>query len=260
MSKLIENLDKVGTITPSPMGFGTSRDTKKSPPLMLLGLSQLKSRRVAAKLPLDSLIFTTDVINKSTVQNFLTLSNDVPWGIWINEFEPESLEVLENEAVDYLVFSDITAPATILASDNLGRIIATPPDFPEELAHGLNEIPIDAIILTGIEDTSPISVKDLLRIRSFRDIVDKPILILRSVTLTKQELEILRDIGIQGIIVDCKWMDPQLTITLRDEIDTLLPRKTRNIGSKALLPTLNQEPEQTYNDDDDYDDDGDYDE
>ena len=194
------------------------------------------------------------------MQNFLTLSNDVPWGIWINKFESESLEVLANEAVDYLVFSDITAPATILASDNLGRIIATPPDFPEELAHALNEIPIDAIILTGIEDTSPLSVRDLLRIRSFRDIVDKPILILRSVTLTKQELEILRDIGIQGIIVDCKLMDPQLTITLRDEIDTLSPRKTRTIGPKALIPTLNQETEQTYSDDDDDDDDDDYDE
>ena len=257
MSKLIEDLDKVGVITPTPMGFGTSRDTKNSPPLMLLGLSPRKSSRDIAELRLDSLIFTTDAINKTTIKNLKTLSSDLPWGIWIDRFDSESLEVLAHGEGDFFVFSDVTAPAEILASDNLGKIIATAVDFPEEMAHALNEIPIDAVILTGLEDTSPLPVGELLRIRSFRDIVDKPILILRSVTLTKQELAMLRDIGIQGIIIDCKLMDPQDAIALRDQIDKLPARKIKNTVSRALVPPLHQEIEPTY-DEDDYDNDEDY--
>ena len=67
----------------------------------------------------------------------------------------------------------------------------------------------------------------------------------------------LRDIGIQGIIIDCKLMDPQGAIALRDQIDKLPPRKIKNTVSRALVPPLNQEMEPTY-DEDDYDNDEDY--
>ena len=42
MSKLIERLEKVGTVAPAPMGFAASRAAERAPAMLTLALSSAK--------------------------------------------------------------------------------------------------------------------------------------------------------------------------------------------------------------------------
>ncbi|MFH1560899.1 MAG: hypothetical protein ABID84_05805 [Chloroflexota bacterium] len=238
MSKLIERLEKVGTTTPTPMGFGASRAVEKAPSLLLVALSGTKPAASISHLQVDSYIISAGAIAKSELKAAKGIAGDGLWGLWPETLTNDSLDVLKREGGDFFIFSAINTPAEVLAEEELGKLITIPADFPEELGHSLEELPVDAVILSGLEEASPLSVRDMMQIRSVRDLISKPLLLLRSHALNRGELLVLQDVGVQGIVLDLRTMKVEDAVQIREGIEELPPRKPKRDQASALLPRL----------------------
>ena len=240
MSKLIERLEKVGTVTPIPIGFGANRAAKKAPSMLLVALSGTKPADSKSRLKVDSRIIAAGKMAKSEIKAAKDMAGDAVWGLWPDNITNDSLDALKGEGGDFFIFSTIDTPAEVLAGEELGRLIAIPADFPEELGHSLEDIPVDAVLLAGMEEASPLSVKDLLQIRSVRDLISKPLLLVRSQGLSRSELVVLQDVGVQGIVLDLRTMKLDDALQIQDNIDELPPRRTKRDQASALLPRLSK--------------------
>ncbi len=258
MSKLIERLEKVGTVAPTPIGFGANRAVEKAPALLLLALSETKSTPSASQLQADSYIMSAGKITKAELKAAKGIAGDALWGLWPETITNDSLNALKGEGGDFFIFSTVNTPAEVLAVEDLGRLITIPADFPEELGHSLEELPVDAVILAGLEEASPLSVRDLMQVRSVRDLISKPLLLLRSHTLNQGELVVLQDVGVQGIVLDMRTMKVEDAAQIRKDIEELPPRKIRRDQANALLPRLSQRAASPQRDEEEEEEDEDY--
>ena len=259
MSKLIERLEKVGTVTPVPMGFGANRAAAKIPSLLLVALSGTKPATPNSQLKVDSYIIATGKAAKSELKAAKSIAGDALWGVWPETLTSDSLNDLKEAGGDFFIFSTLDTPAEVLSDEELGRFITIPADFPEELGHSLEEIPVDAVLLAGLEEASPLSVMNLMQIRSVRDITSKPLLLLRSHALNQNEMVVLQDVGIQGVVLDIRTMKVEDAIQVRDAIDGLPPRKVKRDQNNALLPRLSQRAASVEIDDDGEEEEEEYD-
>ncbi|HIC68749.1 MAG TPA: hypothetical protein EYO90_04385, partial [Candidatus Latescibacteria bacterium] len=238
MSKLIERLEKVGTVTPIPMGFGANRAVEKSPAMLLVVLSGTNSTESTSQIEAHSYITSAGKITKAALKAAKGQAGDAIWGLWPETITNDSLNALKGEGGDFFILSTVDAPAEALAVEDLGRLITVPADLPEELGHSLEEIPVDAVILVGLEDASPLSVRDLMQVRSMRDLISKPLLLLRSRALNQGELVVLQDVGVQGIVLDMRTMKEEDAAQVRKDMEELPPRKIKRDQPGALLPRL----------------------
>ena len=68
MSKLIERLEKVGTVTPIPMGFGANRAVEKSPEMLLVVLSGTNAPESTSQIEAHSYITSAGKITKAALK------------------------------------------------------------------------------------------------------------------------------------------------------------------------------------------------
>ncbi|MBI2856445.1 MAG: hypothetical protein HYX93_06330 [Chloroflexi bacterium] len=258
MSKLIERLTKVGTVASTPMGFGANRNQEKVPSLLVMGLSGATLPQSPSQLQVDSLVILIDRLAQAEVEAAKSVAGDTLWGLWPENPGENSLDSLKSEGGDFFVLPTVNTPAALLATEGLGRLIALPVDFPEELRRSLEELPIDAILLAGLERAAPLSVRDLMQVRSFRDRTSKPILLVRSHALKQGELAVLQEAGIQGVVLDLRAINGEEITQMREAIGELPPRKGRRESQPPILPrptirafTPQQQEEEEEEDEDD---------
>ena len=261
MSKFIERLEKVGVVVPAAMGFGASRAPEKVASLLLVALSGTKPANSSAQLPVDLHIVCTAKVSKPELKAARDVAGDALWGLWPETVTTSSLDTLRKEGGDFFIFSKVTTPAEVLVGEELGKLMAVPADLSEEMGRSLEELPVDAILLSGLEEASPLSVGDLMQVRWVRDWMSKPLLLLRSQSLSQGELEVLQDAGIQAVVLDMRTMNGKDVDGMREAIEGLPPRKTRRDHTTALLPRLSPRtalPPSAEEDEEDEDDDDDY--
>ena len=254
MSKIIEYLEKIGSVTPTPIGFGTIKPTDKFPQIALAALSDVGSLNKKQAADFDFIIVKTQKNTKTMLKTTNATLKEQIWGIWTNNTSIDSLDSLATEGCDFFTISNFSDPAEILAAENLGKLIVVPLDTPEELAHSINEMPVDAIILSGLEETTNLSISDAMRIRSIRDLLSKPVILLRINPLQTNDITVIRDLGIQGILLDIQNVKPKELKSIKDDIEKLPPSKPKTNQNRAILPTMNTHDQQEYDDDDDDDD------
>ncbi len=238
MSKLIERLEKVDAAATPPLGFGASRTQAKPASMLLIALAGAEPSDAAQKLQADLCILSAPSVGEAEVKAAKNALGDVLWGAWPDVLSRESLDGLKEQGGDFFIFSETDTPAEALAEEELGRLIAIPSDFPEELGRSLEELPVDAVLLTGLEDAAPLSVKNLMQVRSIRDLISKPLLLLRSRPLSQGELTVLQDTGVQAIVLDSRPMATEDALQLKEAIDTLPPRKTKRDQPAPIVPRL----------------------
>ena len=255
MSKIIEYLEKIGSVTPTPIGFGTSKPADKFPQIALAALADVKSLNKNQASNFDFIVVRTEKSTKTMLKTTNATLKEQIWGVWANHTSTDSLESMAIESCDFFTISNFSEPAEILASENLGKLIVVPLDTPEELAHSINEIPVDAIILSGLEETTSLSIIDAMHIRSIRDLLSKPVILLRFNPLQKNDVKVIRDLGIQGILLDIQNIKPKELQSMKDDIEKLPPSKTKSNQTRAIIPTMSTHDHQEYDDDDNDDDD-----
>ena len=236
MSKLIERLEKVGTTTSAPMGFGANRTPGKTLSILLIALSGTIPPKSLSQIQADSLIIATSQVEKGELESAKGAAGETLWGVWSETLTDDSPDVLKDGGGDFFLCSADSTPAGVLAGEELGKVLAVPSDLPEELGRSLEGLPVDALLLTGLEKTSPLSVRDLTQICSVRDLTSKPILLLRSHVLDRGELAVLQDAGIQAIVLDLRAMNGKGATQMQADIRGLPPRKAKRDLTSPVLP------------------------
>lgn len=257
MSKLIERLEKVGTVAPAPMGFAASRAPERAPALLMLSLSGAKD--AVSNSQADGFMVSVPKATKPQLKAAGKAMGDRLWGLWPNAAAGLSLDDVKEQGGDFVVFSSLDTPSELLADEEIGRLFVIPVELPEELGHSMEEFPVDAVVVSGLEDASPLTVKALMQVRAVRDFVPRPLLLLRAKPLSRGELVVLQEVGLQGVVVDSSNVDAEDAARMSEDIKGLPPRRQKRDSPGALLPRMSSGAPASHQHDDDDDEEDDFD-
>ena len=181
----------------------------------------------------------------STLKKAIPTTPDIPWGIWLEGAVQDKLKKAMKADCDFVVFpasADLVAPP----DDSVGIIIQIDTSIAEGPLRTLNELPLDAVLVTlQSEKDNRLTWHQLMLIQRFGDIVTKPLLVSIPSGTGTDELQLLQETGIDGVVVDIGPDQPPGEVNrLRQIIDSLKPPTTRRQQKmEALLPRTGQDTE-----------------
>ena len=242
MSKFIDILNRSSQTTAQPMGFRTAESAQTKHQIQLIvavtkGTSDTITDYVTGA-DAGLLRMPKIVSSASTLKKAIPTTPDIPWGIWPEETDRNELQKAMKSGCDFVVLS---AGATLVVppDDNIGIIIQIDTSVAEGPLRTLNELPLDAVLVTlQAEKGKHLTWHELMLLQRFGDIVTRPLLVSIPPGTGTDELQLLYEAGIDGLVIDAGPEHPQgETARLRQLIDDLKPpaiRKQQKID--ALLP------------------------
>ena len=194
MSKLVQRLERLGRDAPAPMGFGFSARRQPAPQMLLLA-----SYAAPGDLAEEALAHVDGVLLTGPTDG--AQAGDTPWGAMLPEGADDTIGPLREKGCDFIVLTTGGIHLDSLKDEDLGRVMATPRDLSMERCHSLADLPIDAVLLT--EPLSPpLTLQALMDLSALRGEIGKPALVLLSGVPSAWEVECLRDVGVDGVVLD----------------------------------------------------------
>jgi hypothetical protein len=227
MSKFIDKLKAVSQVGSQPMGFKKAAAPQK--PKMLLAAAP-------AEANIENLADYTGGADAAILSLPKTPppKSDIPWGGWLKD----SGEVKLAEAgFDFFVFPADT-PLAALQDSKAGKILEVGVSLNEGLLKTIDELPVDAVLVTG-EKGKLLSWRHLMLCRRCADLMDKPLLALVPASIGSNELEALWGAGVVAVVVETP---PKGKIAeLRQIIDKLdFPPPSKRKKIEPLLPRVSE--------------------
>ena len=240
MSKLIDSLEKVGQYAPSSMGFGAiSRSDRSVPEIVLIGQvagDQLINDRSLLEAEVDGVLVVLESWTKRSLDRIRSALKGRTWGARADSIDESHAKDLKDRGCDFIVFKADDTSAAVLNDDELGKIIAIDSKLSGREARAIQELSIDGVLLEPGDDLIPLTVRKLLNIQQGRGRIDKPLLVGTSSELGAADLEVFRNAGIQGLVVDLA--SPDAIARTRDAISGLPRRRSRTRSSDAAVPRV----------------------
>ena len=252
MSKLIERLEKVDAASTPPLGFGASR-TQSKPASMVLVARSAGPSAPPTGLQADFYMASVGTMAEAELETLKESAGDITWGVWpLDPAAGEPLGELKGQGADFLVV-DARFQAAALADAELGRLLILPSEVSDTLARSLEELPVDAIVL-DCGGSSSLGIGDLVTVSSVRVVTSKPILVMTELPISKDEIALLQEIGIQGLVITFDELSEEEAAQIRETIDALPPRKTKRDQPAPIVPRLASREADHYHDDEEPDD------
>ncbi len=240
MSKFIEKLKRVGEAGPISLGFGAASRQEKIPLMLMVGalsLEALQKRPSLLKAPVDAFFISSGKGDAGALADAGEALSPLLWGLWI---EPDSSAKTMAQAKeiggDFMVFNAEGTSSEVLLEEDMGKIVTVGLDLDESVARGIEELPIDAVVLVSQDDLLPLTVRKLIDLQATRSLVAKGFLLAAPTILGTKELICLRDLGVDGLIVDLEKAEEQALLEMRQAIEELPKRRSRAERVGAVLP------------------------
>ena len=205
MSKFLDRLKRISRGTTISMGFGAAGRSEKLPSLALVGTlsdpaKSAKGAAVLAGIGADGALIQghTDASLKKLAK---TLDN-VPWGVRVEGLQQEQASRYKERGCDFLAFRPEGALVGALEDEDTGYLLCVQPDMDERFLRAIEDLPIDAVLLPMASAEPPLTLQHLITIGSVRGAFSKYLLLEVPGLLSTGELEALRDIGVDGLVVD----------------------------------------------------------
>jgi len=221
--------------------------------VLLACVSNLKSIKELEGVFLDGVLFPIGYSSVSDMAKASSILKDVPWGVQVENPPADQVAELVEAGCDFITLTGMTAPLEALHNEDLGKFLVVSSDLKEEHAHSLEVLPVDSVMYADAV-SSPLSLEGLLKLAAVRGEIGRSFLLPVIGNLTAWELECLRDIGIEGVVVDLDTTDATGLKMLGQAILDLPRRKLRNEFSSPSLPRVSAH-DQVIEDDDEGDDD-----
>ena len=244
MSKLLDRLDRISRGTVNQIGFGVATRVEKTPPMVLVGkIGKAKAASTAAAL--SDVGFDGAVLDGIGIDDAGKLADslkDVPWGLKLDEVTPELVAGSREKGCDFLAFHPDKAFLEALSDDGKdeeeeGRILCIRADMDERALQVIEDLPVGAVLLSLDSVKPPLTLDHLLTIGVVRGAFSKYLLVELSGDLSSAEFEGLRDIGVDGIVVDASAMSKTALKKCQERLQGLSRRQRKSQGrAEALLP------------------------
>ncbi len=241
MSKLLDRLDHIARGAPRALGFATSTSRERVPPLALLARVSTPQRDIVAALSdaqVDAVILSQGKLGLKGLGREIKSLKGLTWGVAVEALELEQMEAYKAQGSDFVVFGIEGTYADALEEGDTARVLRVTADLEESTLRGLEDLPVDVVLLQRPGDEGPLKLTHLLAISNVRAAITRYLLLEWDGDLTPRDLEHLRDLGIDGIVLDAAKADAQAFKTVRQRIDALSRRKPKGEQRPlALLPT-----------------------
>ncbi len=239
MSSFLDRLDQIREGVSTPLGFGAPR-AQKIPGMALVGLvSREHSKGIAllADLKPDAAL-VSGVPDPSAVKELVqTLGDSLPWGAKVSALTEENAKALEEAGCDIQAFSLDGTTVAAVGSEEVARILCIKSDIDIEYLRAVDALPIDALLLSVPTPSSPWTLEDLAAIAGVSRRVSKYVLLETSQLPAAKELEAMRDVGVNGLVVDVAGVSPESLGELKSALlEMPRQRPRRKEKSMALLP------------------------
>ena len=240
MSKFIDYLSRIGDPTPVPMGFGPVKSKERQPSILLVGsiqLTKLANKPESASVPVDSVIIEATEFEEDLLDKAISKIGNTPWGVRTGNLTDEQLDLLISKGCDFVIFGLEQTNISLFDHDDLGKIFAIQSGIERDCGRAIDTLPIDAVIIEGVNLPKKLSVEDLLNISKDRTLLGFPCLLSGNRNIEDEEIKILRDMQISGIINSLgNKRRIQKSISF---IDSLTPQKRAQTSHNALIPQSN---------------------
>ena len=242
MGKLLQKLDKAASSGPGPIGFGMVSREKRSTMVLLVALPKADHKLGAAAIESggDGLLLASS--DETVTKNLDGLApKEIPVGVVLDAFGKDG-EMPKELLCDFVVIDPSTAPVGVLHGDKPDKFISFDAATPDSLVRSIAALPIAGVVLAKSGDE--MRVKDLMAYVRLGQLSGKPLIATVNSAVSAEELEILRDMGILGVVVEFPDVKQKAQLAaLKKRIESLPPRKKRDDRIRAMLPAIAPSPE-----------------
>ncbi len=241
MSRFLDRLERINRGVATSMGFGSSARAEKLPAMALLGMLSGGDKSAQGASNLASIGADGALIEGVGIDEVLKelakALDKVPWGIRVEGLNGERASSFRERGCDFLAFGPENTLIAALEDENTAYLICVQPDMDERHLRAIEDLPIDAVLLSLKSAEPPLTLQHLITIGSVRGAFSKYLLLEVGGVLTSKELEGLRDIGVDGLVVDATSLSAEELEALKGRL-LALPRRQRSRGGKssAVLP------------------------
>ncbi|HEY33218.1 MAG TPA: hypothetical protein G4O10_08965 [Dehalococcoidia bacterium] len=250
MSKFIDNLNRIFQAAPQPMGFRTSKVAQPKHQMQLVAAVESKDTGTTAEYATgaDAGVLRVSKLGSGarTQKKLAPTKPDIPWGIWLEGAAQEGLKQALELGFDFVIFPAAGTTLAVPPNDGAGIIIQIETSITEGLLRTVNELPVDAVLVAPQpEEYNRLTWYQLMLFQRFATLVTKPVLALVPPSTGTDELQLLWEGGIDGVIIETRPDQPPGEVTrLRQVIDGLkLPAARKRQKMDALLPRSERDVE-----------------
>lgn len=248
MSKFIDRLNRASQTILQPMGFGAAQPASEKPKILLIAsLARADAGEVANYVAgADAGLLRIPKLSSGArvIKEMSQAVSDIPWGGWLRDTGKEGIKQIAKAGCDFVVFQAANTSLAILQNDEVGKILQVEASFNEGLLRAVNELPVDAVLIASeLEGEYSLTWYHLILFQYFADLLTKPLLVSVPSKVTDNELQVLWEAGVGGVVVEVGVGQPAGKVKkLRQTIDSLsLPSQRKRGKAKALLPHVSSE-------------------
>jgi hypothetical protein len=202
MSKFIDKLNRLTRAETSSLGFMREQSARPGRKIQLV--ASLPEESAGDVTGADAVLI--GISGKGTDGESLPeIPGDIPWGGWLHG-EQKKLKRLTETGCDFVVFPAGTPLATV-EDTGLGRILEIDPEIGDSLLRAVNELPVDAVLVSGKPGEGSLTWQDLMLCQRIASFLNKPLLACTKTTVTGSELEALWGAGVNAVVVEAKTKD-----------------------------------------------------
>jgi hypothetical protein len=243
MSKFIDKLEQSSQRAVQPMGFKMV-PTIPRPRLMLV--ARLGQSKIDALVELIAgadagLLSITGITGSARLKEAMKSVPEVPFGGWLEAPRRGLVKELDRAGADFMIFPAEKMPLSQLNIEKIGLIMAIAPQEEGWLIPAISDLPLDAVLIDS-QSKASLTWHQLMMVKRIADLTSKPTLVPISGDTGQEELQLLWEAGVDGVIADVNLEKHDEFKELRRIIDSLKPpSKERRRKARALVPPISAE-------------------
>ncbi len=243
MSKFLDRLEKINQGAARSLGFGASAQAETLPAMALIGAlsnsgKSAKGAANLAKIGADGALVQGGN-GKAAIKQVGGALDSVPWGLRVEGLDGKEANSYKEQGCDFLAFGPEKVMLGALGDEDTGYLLCVKPDMDERQLNTVEGLPVDGVLLKLDSAQPPLTIEDLIAIGSVRMAFSKYLLLEMSGVPTARELEALRDIGVNGLVVDADSLPVKKLEELKKRMSSLpKPPKAKSGLASAVLPRM----------------------
>ena len=238
MSKLVSRIEKISRGSPAPMGFGAATRATQTPAMALIGIlsqNSLEEAKSLASLDADGALLT-GIDSGEEITSIAEALGSTPWGVRADALDGETADGLVQKGCDFFLVNPESVTVEAAKDDRAAFILSIPIGANDGFLRTLEDLPISAAF-TSLADNGPLTLQRLIDVVSVRTMFDKYLLVEVPVGLSARELEGLRDVGVDAVVVDVGAASGDSLKALKERLLELpRQRKPRSERTSAIIP------------------------
>lgn len=239
MSKLLYRLERINKGSSAPIGFGAASHVDKTPAMALIGRLAQNYKQGAnrlAKLGADAALLS-GVAPGDELSEITRVLKNIPWGVLIQDMDGDKASELVKQGCDFFVLGSGEITIEAIKDQNPGYILSIPPNPDDKFLRVIEDLPVDAGFMSIGSIEPPITLQHLIALGSVRTMFDKYLIAEVPAEVSSNELEGLRDIGLDALVVDAGRSTERVLKTIRERLlDLPRQRKQRADRMNPVLP------------------------